>query len=195
MAVNDIYQVNMVGKVHGQTTINTFHYIETATGAGSAEGTLATALNSGLVAAVKGAASNEWAFEKLVIQQIRPLPPLLAFEDPTAAGAGMQFAESLPSSVAVVVTKRTGLAGRANRGRCYFAGVAATHEVDSKLSTVGLGLWTLVATEMSDNIVSGAFTFDPIVYHRAAGSGTAILSAIARDILRNQRRRQVGKGV
>lgn len=196
MAVNDIYQVNMVGRLHGQQTINVFHYIETTTPAGSAEAALAQGFGAGVASEVKNAASVEWELEKISVQQIRPLPPLLPVEDASAAGPGAVAGESLPTSVAAVVTKRTGLAGRAYRGRSYFAGVPQSQEVDSQLSSAALLLWQDVADQMAQPIsVAPSGAFDPIVYHRALGTGNVIVSGLARPVLRNQRRRQVGKGV
>lgn len=195
MAIGDIYQVNIVGRLHGQTTINTFHYAENQVGAGSAEAALLTLFNAGVVSELKNACSAEWELITTTAQQIRPLPPLLPVDDNTAAGPGAVAGESLPTSVAVVVTKRTGFAGRAFRGRCYFAGVPVSQEVDSQISTAALLLWGDVASEMSQTLADSTWNFSPIVYHRLSGTGTIIQNCLERQILRNQRRRQVGKGI
>ena len=194
MAVNDIYQANIVGTVHGQMTVNTLHYQESITGSTNAVVALTAALQAGIIAALLDATSAEWNFDKLTVQKILPLPPLLGFEDDTNTGPGLVAGESLPSSVAVVCSKRTSLAGRAFRGRCYFAGVPASHEIDSQLTSAALILWQQVADDMAAPLSGGGFTFNPIVFHRDSGTGTVITSGVARQVLRNQRRRQVGKG-
>ena len=195
MAVGDVLQANIIGQLHGQTTVNTMHYVTNEVGATPDAQSLTLALEATLIPKIKAATSNEWSLVKTVVQKIRPLPPAIGYESTTLAGPGFLFTESLPTSVAVVVTKRTTLAERKYRGRCYFAGVSATHEIDSQVTTVGLGLWNDVAEVMESFQISGGYIGQPVVFHRAAGDWTPIDTCIARSVLRNQRRRQVGKGV
>lgn len=57
----------------------------------------------------------------------------------TAADFGTSIEDALPEGVSLVVTLRTGLAGRANRGRVYLAGFAANGLDANGHAVVGLG--------------------------------------------------------
>lgn len=195
MAVNDIFQINMIGQLHGQATVNTFHYRVSVQGTGDAEPVLLPAFHTAVGAKVKIACSNEWSLVRTTVQKIRPLPPRLALETVAGAGPGALFQESMPTSIAVVVSKRTILAGRAYRGRCYFAGISAAHEIDSQLTTAGALVWDDVATGMETSLIASGYTFVPVVFHRGDGTSTDIISSLVRLPFRNQRRRQVGKGI
>lgn len=61
---------------------------------------------------------------------------------------GANAAHPLPPQLAVVVTKKTGLAGRSNRGRCYLSGFTESHVSDPARIT------TTVAGDIADDFVS-----------------------------------------
>lgn len=195
MAVNDVYQVTMRGSLHGQLILNTFHYRVTAVGAGDATTALLTAFKAGPWTQIKAALADEFSFDGNMAQRIRPLPPLVGVDDFTAVGAGNVPGGSLPTSMAVVISKKTALAGRKYRGRVYLAGVSTAHESDSTLNVGGVGLFLNVANAMDNSLVEGTHAFTPVVYHRGDGTTTDVTQCLVREILRNQRRRQVAKGV
>jgi len=195
MAVGDIHQVTVVQELHSQTVLNVFHYRITAVGVGNADANLLAAFLAGPWTQMKTALSDELEFVKNISQRILPSPPLVGVDDPTASGNGDVAGGSLPTSVAAVVTKRTANAGRRYRGRTFLAGVPISHEEDSKIANAFMGLYQNIASALDNILNQGAWLFQPVLLHRDDNTTTDINSCIARDVLRNQRRRQVGKGV
>jgi len=195
MAIGDIYQVTVSGTLHGQLTNSVLHYRETVSGGADGSVQLATAIDATLAGvSFRANASSEWRYDFTVSQRIRPLPILLAVTVNLNAGAGQAGSNSLPSSVASVIRKRTALAGRKFRGRTYIPGVPSAVEVDSQLTAAGLTALQTLATQMAGTVGIGAWDFAPVIFHRATGTSTLITACVATAVLRNQRRRQIGKG-
>jgi hypothetical protein len=195
MAIGDIYQVTVVGRLHGQTTNNVTHYKETQSGAGDPATKLAQQCDAFMLPAFKAFCSAEWEALYVQAQKIRPVPIELAVAVNINAGAGTGGANSLPSSVAAVIKRLTVFAGRRFRGRSYIPGVPSGFEADSKLTASGLSNLNSLSSDFWQPRAVAGFIWLPGVYHRANGTTTTVIDAIGTPILRNQRRRQPGKGV
>lgn len=191
MAVNDVFQAVIEQKLHNQTVLNVLHFRL------DADQPTAVALNQDvrtiIIPTMKGVQSNELQHVAVWTQKIWPLPPLNAVRDATAAGPGTVAQNSLPTSVAVVLTKRTAFAGRKYRGRVYVCGVPVTHESDSTLAAANQAAWQALADKFAF-AAWAASDFTPIIWHRGPKTDDTVITVEARTILRNQRRRQVGVG-
>lgn len=209
MAVGDIFRVAVFGEIHGQQTVNTFYYDITAGGAGS-PGVLATSLSNAILAADWWAAyvdlhSNEWTATKFQIAQVSNagVPILLSptYEINIDDEVGDYVGESLPTSVALVVKRRTDIPGRRGFGRIFLTGVPVDWEDDSRIDTVNVNFsaaMTALLANINSAIVNGANTFRP-------GHYMPSMILISRfqpitlwsydSVLRNQRRRQPGVGI
>lgn len=195
MALDDIYRITLDSTLHGQRVLNTFHYRLNDPVTGNFSDSLALAWQAEIVGPLLALVSNEFTALGVICQRIRPLPVLAAYTEALVSASGLVEAPSLPSSVAVVVSKYTELAGSANRGRNYFAGLTDTHEDESQLAVAWRAGWQSFADLLSDIIVDGAaHNFVPCVFHRSTGLFTDIVNCVVRGPLRNQRRRQVGRG-
>lgn len=195
MAVNDIYSVQVLGTLHGQRVQCTLHYRESVTGVGGGSTALASLADASPGNEFRIQLSNEYRYDGCLVQKIWPLPVLESVLDATAAGNGSIVQNSLPSEVAAVITKRTGLAGRKYRGRAYVPGIPVTYETDSQLNSTGLTGIGAIATKLATALTGSGWTFFPTLYHRAAHTYNDLSQCTARPILRCQRRRQVGRGV
>lgn len=108
---------------------------------------------------IKADLSSELLLESITLQELYPTA-----RDPEELVVGQNAtltAESCPSSVACVVSLKTGLGGRRNRGRKYVAGLAKDESINSRIDDTRLG-------SMQTNWDSVAFWF------RAANSSAYV---------------------
>lgn len=194
MAVGDIFRVTMEQALHSQTIMNTLHYRCVTTG-GADSPVLAALITSNITPLMKAVQSNELTHGPVYVQKIWPLPPLLPAANNTAIGVAGVAQNSLPTSMAVVITKKTEFAGRKYRGRFFAAGVPVTHENDSRLALANVAAWQALADALDDVLVTPGWSFQPVLWHKATKTYHDLMSGEVRLILRNQRRRQVGKGI
>jgi hypothetical protein len=193
MAIGEFYQVIIEQQLHAQTVLNVLYYEQIA-GIDGHESLLAQGIRLDVLPSMKAVQSNELTHVAVYAQKIWPLPPKVAFRDATAAGPGGVAQNSLPTSMAVTITKKTAFAGRKFRGRLFIAGVPVTHELDSQLAVANLAAWQAFADKLLVNLPSTGPEFSHRLYHKATHTVDTVLSCPVRLILRNQRRRQIGKG-
>lgn len=194
MAVGDLLELKVIGNLHGQLIVNVLHYIVSIDPAIDPALSLATQFDAVAIGPWLNAASLEYNYARVEARRLLPLP----VQDPvivsTGAAPGSDANDSLPASVAATITKRSGIAGRANRGRVFFAGVPINAAVQSQLIGGYLATLQAVATELEEPFLGDAGAILPCIFHRALGTIILITSCLARSVLRNQRRRQWGKG-
>jgi hypothetical protein len=107
--------------------------------------------------------------------------------------------EALPSSVALCIKKMSDLAGAKNRGRIFIPGLA-TSTFDQ-----ASGQWmpaTMILGGAIGNTLLGSFTatgaatpFRPVVMPADLSRFAIITNTVVNPVPRNQRRRQVGRGI
>lgn len=195
MATNDVLRLCVLGRLHGQRIMQVHHYRQSTSQTGNQAPALVDAFRVDVEPSMIACLSTEYELEGYLCQRVNPLPVLAAYELPVVGVFGTVTGGSLPSSMAAVITKRTLLAGPKFRGRNFYAGVPLSHETDSKITPAGLNLWDTFSTALVNIITSGTGVgFVPIVYNRALQTSTEVSQCVARVILRNQRRRQVGRG-
>lgn len=197
MAVGDIFRVGIVQTLHAQTVVNILHYRQTVDdgGAPSNAAKLASSIIATIVPAMKAVQSSELVHDWVTCQKIWPLPPNLTHIDVGGAGAAGVAIDSLPTSVAVVITKLTNFAGPKYRGRMYVAGLPEEHEADSQLAPGQVANWETLGTLLDDNLSNTGDSWSPVIWHRDSSTWDVVTSHLVRPRLRNQRRRQIGVGI
>lgn len=197
MAVNDVYQVTLESRMHGQAILNTFHYKEAIPEVTNPipEQELSNSFIAVVASPWLALLSNECSHISVLCQKIHPVPPFVPYLNVTGAGAGGIAVSALPTSVALVITKRTLLAGRKYRGRTFVAGMPVTQEDDSGVAAAAILLWNVVATAMTATLLGNEGAWAPVIFHKSDGTTNFITTCLTRPILRNQRRRQLGKGI
>lgn len=196
--VGDVIEVIVRQELDAQTVLNTFHYVctgETDEGA-AALYELATTVNETIFSAIQTFQSENILFKGTSAQKIWPTRfiPSLSLDD--ANPTGSVTTESLPTTVAAVLRRRSFDASKHGRGRIFIAGLPITAVVGSQLTPTVYDEVNSVGVPLIQPITTGgAVEFIPVLYDRnAPGAVIPIQSAVADPILRVQRRREVGVG-
>lgn len=201
-AIGDIYQVTFQSSIQGQTIENVVHFRE-VTGL-STDGQIDAS-----VKAFMTQMANLWVTTQIctgiIVKKMTPV----AFDErlviPTTA-TGQQSAAVLNQTVALVLTKRTGVSGKTHRGRMYISGVPSNFTSDQcRLNVTGAGI---VGTFCSNVIGTwgpsgsdGHLQFG--VYSGVIGGHSpftlagwqSVTTLEPQIIFGNQRRRRVGVGI
>lgn len=195
MASGDRYKMALVGHFGlGQQFVVDMHYVQV--GASTAPG--AEALAGGVLeTVVPGFLTVMCSADVLDVIQVRQAnaPATEGFDQPVAEG-GSLVGVALPPMDCPVVTKSTGLIGRAFRGRMYFPAPTVTAQ---SAGTLEPSFQDLVQTvgELFLNVPAGdgsSAVFSAGVFHKVDESITILTGVIARQIMGTQRRRRVGVG-
>jgi len=195
MPIGDIYQATITQTMHEQFMNNVLHYRVATEGAGNGGAILGAAVGATVVSLFKPLCSDEWVYNGTVCQKVFPKPPLAPVFANAGAGAGAYAGNAIPGNAPCVITKRTMFAGPKYRGRMYISGLSTADEENGQIvgSTI-TALNAYAAQLLTPYSVSG-WEFVPILFHRSTNTYTDINEWSARPILRNMRRRQIGKGV
>lgn len=193
-------QINAVGTVYGQTTVTTFHYLFESGGPlpdGVEPDILAAAWMASVGSAFIDAISADWHMVMVECRDPRTNPVWASgFALDSTPGAGPN--EACPPSVAAVITRRTALAGRTYRGRIYMPAVPVAWQLEGRTSAGGPPAYQTFADQLATVVdvpgLGPAAELVPVVWSRKLQASTRITSAIPRDILRSQRRREIGVG-
>lgn len=132
-------------------------------------------------------------------------PTLTDPYDKPVGEAGAQEGDGQAQLMAVVCSIKTGLGGRANRGRKYLAGVPAGDEDKGRLTTVRLADWQAKADAIYADAHSGAGVapFEIGILHRSSGGAPVPIGAgsfvpatqlVIQSILGTMRSRKPGHG-
>lgn len=121
MPVGDLFEIVTVSRFQDQTGLNVSHWrIESISGSTPTDTVIAAAMNSHLEDEHVNLMSEEASYRGLTLQYLGPGDPREKVIHANGGEPGTIEGEPLPSQVAGLITLRTGLAGRANRGRKYF---------------------------------------------------------------------------
>jgi len=150
--------------------------------------------------------STEVAYPAVLIKRMTPIPfDNITYTPVGGAVGGVQATAAVNSTLAIVITKRTGVAGKTHRGRMYVGGYPASWGVDRV--TVAPGPTTLgtfagnVLAAFQEEGTSAALVAG--IYSREIGGTTPFTLAGWQAITRwdpqllcgNQRRRREGVGI
>lgn len=193
MAVNDIFKFSVVGRFsNGQDWVNVHYYKQTSAfilvppeqaiiddWVANVETTFLTALSSNMVLdqyEVRGvfgsAASLDW-------------PVGL----PGTGGAG----DFLPPMDAPLVSWRTGLIGRANRGRTYLPGAFESFQANGVLTLAAIAFYQGIADSIKtlyDPVTGLVPEFAKVIFHTNDTDSPVVTTALVRNQVATQRRRR-----
>jgi len=193
LAVNDVWQLNLKGRLFGQRTNNVFYYkVTAATGAQP----LVDFFSQWVVDFETlwcNLVSEDWTGDTVTLKKLVPSKSRGIDFGITWVGAVAQA--SLPPSTAAVISRWNYDNGPFNRGRIFIAGIPDTFHSEGQLTNPAMAISVLLAAQMDDPCEDpGDFTCVPGLYHRPANTFKAIDATTARQILRQQRRREIGVG-
>lgn len=201
-ATGEIYQVTYQIAVTGQLCENVIHFREMTSSSTPAQ--LRTSAEKYLTA-IAPVTSNQALFPNMIIKQMTPI----AFDEtvgpPATTVGGSVSSVPVNNTVAQILTKRTGTAGKTHRGRIYLAGLANNMANANELNSTGVtAMVTARDLIMSTFGPSGTDTHLQIgVYSRSIGgsvpftvAGWQPLTSIdIQPVFGNQRRRRLGVGI
>lgn len=205
VAPGDVAQVTFVGRVHGQTNMNTFFYRTNDTNSADS-GVIQTNLANQLRAGVGGSdvletsflncISEDYTLEQIWVQIIR-----------SVRYTATKIARSVPGNVAVscnavnvsgVITRRAALAGRAFVGGIHMPAVPDTYYSNGNVSGTYLAALNAFASDVLQTVTDSglAIVWQPCILHRTTPLTSSFLSStIIQTSLRVMRRRTVGLGI
>jgi hypothetical protein len=200
---SDVMTITAIGSLYGQTTLSVFHYVIADAPPGSVIGSpdylqlgdqWKTAFWTG---AWRIIASFEFNLIALRIQKVYPtryLPYLYIVEE-----QGENLEEATPSGCALIVRRQAELAEKSHRGRVYFPGVARslTSEGRWTIPSGDPSISTMMAGMLADLSTIELIRLKPIIWSESSAGNTSrlVVGSAYDNIVRYQRRREVGVGI
>lgn len=195
LALNDVVEAKFFNRDQAQTGINVLHYKVTAVAGGSlTDQQVVDSLSTTAAPLYKGLMSGTTSYSGARLQRVTPLPMPVAVSSTNGAGAGTAGGTPQSSQTALLITKRTALAGRANRGRTYlpFLSINFISGI-GEVNAGGIAAATAYANGMFATItvvVGGAsVSLQPVIFQRATLTNVPITSLVIRAAYATQRRR------
>lgn len=197
LEAGDIVEHRLIGTLFGQTVMMTEHYL---IGTGTpATGDLADFQDAWL--------DERWAEDLSVsvsvdligvtseAQVIFPVRKVVN-DVPGNPTGGQKTGSSVPPSTAVVLRKRTVLAGPAHRGRIFVPGIPFEDTAAGQVDVAVRPDWQGLANGVTNQIEFAGRVARPIIWSTQTGVNRGeITQGVLDPVLRTQRRREIGKGV
>jgi hypothetical protein len=199
-AAGSIFQVQLSHTLDAQMVMTTYHYRVTAGGADAqvAQNRLGSVFETGVWAVLRAGLSVELGGTRIRTQIVHPVRIVHDVRVPLNQ-AGVITGDCLPSGVAVVIRKRTEIAGRSHRGRVFLPGIPASGVDLSSLTTAYM---TAHSTNLPAAIVAtlngfGGEEWRPVIWSKTPDPllFDFVTTAQMDGVIRYQRRREVGVGV
>lgn len=200
--IGPVYQVTYQMALNGATCENVVHYRGVL---GVQTDVQIRAAAEVFLADIAPAMHQNVTFPAMIIKQMTPIALDEEIRAPVSVTHGGLGGEIMNNTIAVIVTKRTGVAGKSHRGRFYFPGVPFAFGTPNFLATGGQAAWQTAATALLVHF--GPDGTDPTfrlgVYSRVIGGTHPFTDAgwqqvtglDVQPVLGNQRRRRVGVGI
>jgi hypothetical protein len=193
-----IWQVRLVGEIHGQKTVNVLHF--RAPGAvDDITVRLILVLVNCFITHLKPVLSADFTLKEVRYQFMTTDPPGIEHIDPVVGGTGAGSGTSLPSFCSAVIDIRSAIGGGSGRGRMSLAGIAEDQSIDSGLDPAGplyAGLVNFVACVATAFIHLGtppANALQWVVYSRKLGGAKVPYTiAGASDVVNASVKTQIG---
>lgn len=195
MAIGDVFRLSVVGRFGlGQQFVNVFHYEQTDTVVGNPAEALAAEFSSQALPSYLSLIPSSNVVDTVEVRQVTGTP-LNAFDNPINDPGGLS-GEQLPPQVAPLISWRTALVGRRNRGRTY---IPAPTEPQQVAGTLIATYVTAMETFIDDvqslvNALTSTENFHLGIFHSDDSTITPTTEGIPRTELATQRRRRLGVG-
>jgi hypothetical protein len=206
LAADDTIRASLFGVLHGQIVIMTFHYryrLPSGGGPGPEIDTYFISVESQVVAHTVAALVNfqatEMVWYNIRLKRVFPEPSYF-LDFPIVGLAGtIDDSPSVPSTCAVVITRRTSTAGRTGLGRVFMPGLASALETSSLLNlTTANAMQTAVGTAWLGDIPNALGNLTAGLEHKppiGITDNRQLRALQVQRVLRVQRRREVGVGI
>lgn len=207
-AVNDAYQVRVIGRQEGVETNNVLHFI-TRSGDTDVETHLIAVMIECFIDNILPALSEDWSLIEARWKKVSPTLGVEHVYTPTGTLTGGAAVNAFPTYVSALTSIRTLLGGRTHRGRMFLAGIPKDAGDNSQINTAG-SFWTAllawlscIATNFIHTGSPGTNEWSMAVYSRLTGGSslpyggtgfTAVSSLTANQLLATTRSRKVGRG-
>jgi len=201
MAVDDVHHLVMQGSLDEQLWQQSFYYKLTIEAADPIDND--KDLIDGWLQTVgpsfKAATSEEMTIDCGTSQKVFPLPLGNTILVPFAGENGDLTGESLPATVAAIITTLTAGATAQTRGRKYVPGIRELDQAQGRIVAIELALLVSLGTAYENTLTPQAPSLlraIPVIAHRRKTTPRDVLSTadindtIARPRLGNQRRRR-----
>lgn len=195
MATGDSYKLEVIGAFNfGQQFVHSLHYRQTLDFPGStgAEQVI-NAWRDDCEAAFLATVPVGSGILKFVARGI--LGNLEQFEVPVTLIQGTRAGDPLPPNAPPIISWRTGLFGRRNRGRSYMPSGVETDQSAGEI-TVGFSNALSAYATTCQNITASVLgdTFEQVVFSKTGLVVNPVTGFIVRGTLATQRRRRLGTG-
>jgi hypothetical protein len=202
VAIGDVYQYVFQQLLRGQTLETVIHM--RAVVAAPTDAQLKLSAENWLLS-MKNIQSANVGYSQVVIKRVTPI----AFDEilyiPTGTTGGAISDSAANNQLALVITKRTGVAGGTHRGRMYIGGLPANWGVDTLVNSPGPTNVGTFAGELLAKFQEGGTDGSVVagVYSRSIGGSSPMTLAGWQPITRwdphvlygAQRRRRLGVGI
>lgn len=203
MAQGDTWRIAMTGTLLGQQYVNIFHG-QLISGAGDITG-LVHALETDLYTPLLASLGDAWSLS--LARCTKMAYPEEVFEHALSLVGAISVQEELPPQCSLVVTWRTGYAGRSRRGRTYLAGFTENNAANGEWGTGAVSLWQGYVDDFVAAYGLGGTSADyqfgvwseklghpTLTTYSVANGYRPITAGVVRPIVYNQRRRTIGVG-
>lgn len=201
IAQDQTLELKVFCRAISQTGINVLHYkVMGTTGNSLTDVTLANQLSQLAAPVYKAWLPTAFSYSGCRLQIIQPAPAAVYVTSTASSGFGTVVGDPLPPQSSVLVSKRSNLAGRINRGRVYLPFWSETHcDAQGVITAAGQTLAANWATQFMATItvtVGGdSVTIAPVVYNRKTGGSVFIARTVIPAQFATQRRRsQINRG-
>lgn len=195
LAVGDFLQAVTYCKLQEQLSLNVWHYqVTSVMGVAPSESDVADAIDSVFGALLKAAMSDQAEYLGASIQKVAPVPAGDRFYNQDSKDNGDVAADALPGQVAGLISLRSGLAGRTNRGRKYISFMPETWNtsIGTPSSFALTALANLGAEYVAPRTVvvgPNSLSLSPVILNLDAETSVAMDTYLVRQKWATQRRR------
>jgi hypothetical protein len=193
MAINDIFKLSVVGRFpNGQEWVNVHYYKQLVT-------FILTQPEQGLVddfqatveADLLQGMNGDMFLDQYEVRQVSG--GLAALDVPVGLTGTGGSGDMLSPMDCPLVSWRTGLIGRANRGRTYFPSILESLQANGVISAAGLTFYQTVADDhitLKDALTGLQSDWSKVIFHTDASDSPVVTTGLVRNQLATQRRRR-----
>lgn len=193
MAVGQVYRLAVRSTYNNvDDMINVFHYRQELVVIGNPAEDLANQWVSDVMTTYQGVISGSVTIAEV---NVRPVPPATEFFDLALTGiVGSLSGEALPLMNAGIITWRTALIGRRNRGRSYLpVGSENLQNAGSWLPAYIANMDAFAVANMQ-LLELGVPQWQLVIHSEVGGTDTPVIDHVSRPLIGTQRRRKQGVG-
>lgn len=197
MAIGDVYKLSIVGRFgFGGQWVNTHYYKQIdAVLIGSDEQALVDDWLAQVETQFLGILNTGEILDQLEVRQV--LGGINALDHPVGDVGTGGSGEKLPPMDCALISWRTGLIGRANRGRTYFPSPFESFQAGGALTVGAVGQYQDLADVMitlNDATTGLLPRWQKVIWHTSVADSPEVVTGLVRNLIATQRRRRAGVG-